>query len=107
VTIFGAWGDHERGWAEVEPRLAWAAARFAPGGHTVQELLASGTSGDLGYTVSIEHGTATVTGASEAVPMRLRVTHIYRREAGEWKLVHRHADAVTAKIPAAAVLSPA
>jgi ketosteroid isomerase-like protein len=73
----------------------------------VQELLASGTSGDLGYTVSIEHGTATVTGASEAVPMRLRVTHIYRREAGEWKLVHRHADAVTAKIPAAAVLSPA
>jgi SnoaL-like domain len=26
-------------------------------------------------------------------PYTLRVTHVYRREDGEWKIVHRHADA--------------
>jgi ketosteroid isomerase-like protein len=25
-------------------------------------------------------------------PLTLRVTHLYRREDGEWKIVHRHAD---------------
>jgi ketosteroid isomerase-like protein len=25
-------------------------------------------------------------------PINMRVTHIYRLEDGEWKLVHRHAD---------------
>jgi ketosteroid isomerase-like protein len=26
-------------------------------------------------------------------PYTLRVTHIYRRENGVWKIVHRHGDA--------------
>jgi ketosteroid isomerase-like protein len=29
-------------------------------------------------------------------PWTLRVTHVYRREDGEWKIVHRHADHVPA-----------
>ena len=29
VTIFGAFGAYERGWAAVSARLAWAASRFA------------------------------------------------------------------------------
>ena len=27
-------------------------------------------------------------------PYTLRVTHVYRREDGEWKIVHRHADSI-------------
>jgi ketosteroid isomerase-like protein len=25
-------------------------------------------------------------------PITVRVTHVYRREDGEWKIVHRHGD---------------
>ena len=47
---------------------------------------------DLAYTVSLEHTTASVNGA-EPRPYVLRVTTIFRREDGEWKVVHRHANA--------------
>jgi len=29
-----------------------------------------------------------------SAPMTVRVTHVYRREDGEWKIVHRHGDSV-------------
>ena len=31
VTIFGGWGGYEQGWAEVGPRLDWAASRYSEG----------------------------------------------------------------------------
>lgn len=105
VTLFGAWGAYERGWHEVGPRLDWAAARFAAG-RTDQKVLTMGASGDLGYTVSLERGQAQVAGEAAAAPMLLRVTHVYRRVDGAWKLVHRHADAITDKTAPAAVLAP-
>ena len=57
------------------------------------DLVAAGVSGDLGYTVAYERTTASVRGGP-AEPYVLRVTHVYRRESGEWRVVHRHADAV-------------
>jgi ketosteroid isomerase-like protein len=105
VTIFGGWGDYERGWDEVGPRLDWAAERFITG-KTEQEVLVMGASGDLGYSVTLERGHAHLAGERGLSPMLLRVTHVYRRIDGVWKVVHRHADPITAKTPAAAVLSP-
>jgi ketosteroid isomerase-like protein len=48
-------------------------------------------SGDLGYVVGIEHSTVSVGGATPEA-YELRVTEVFRREDGEWKVVHRHAD---------------
>jgi ketosteroid isomerase-like protein len=40
--------------------------------------------------VGIEKGHCTL--AAHRIPIEHRVTNIYRREAGEWKVVHHHAD---------------
>ena len=57
----------------------------------VGELVAAGASGDLAYTVGYEHITFSMDGGPVQATT-LRVTHIYRREDGEWRTVHRHAD---------------
>jgi ketosteroid isomerase-like protein len=35
----------------------------------------------------------------EAADDALRVTHVYRRENGEWKIVHRHGDGLESERP--------
>ncbi|HEX8771242.1 MAG TPA: nuclear transport factor 2 family protein, partial [Acidimicrobiales bacterium] len=50
-----------------------------------------GASGDLAYIAGIEHTTASILGAPP-VSYKLRSTTVFRREAGRWKAVHRHAD---------------
>jgi len=103
VTICGGWGAYERGWEQVEPRLAWAAARWR-GGHTNFVPLALRASGDMAYSVWVEQGDARLEGLDEFRPIALRVTHIYRHEGNTWKIIHRHADALVDKIAATAVL---
>lgn len=103
ITICGGWGAYERGWEQVGPRLEWAAARWR-GGHTDFELLAQGMSGDLAYTVWLEQGDALLEGVAEYAPIALRVTHLYRREANGWQIIHRHADAIIDKTSPSAVL---
>jgi ketosteroid isomerase-like protein len=49
---------------------------------------------DLAYTVGFEH-TAVSWDGVPLEPYTLRVTHVYRRENGEWKIVHRHGDRVS------------
>lgn len=80
----------------VGPRYRWAAARFQ-GGTLAYEYVATGVSGDLGYTFHIERGTARLSEVAEEAEIALRVTHVYRREGGEWKLLHRHADPLMGK----------
>ena len=44
------------------------------------------------YTAGFEHTSASVNG--EPSTYSLRVTEVYRREGGAWKVAHRH-DTVT------------
>ena len=68
------------------------------------EYLSAGASGDLAYTVAIERSEALLAGQDEPAPMALRVTHVFRKEEGVWKLVHRHADPLVDKTAPATVL---
>ena len=53
----------------------------------------AGVSGGLAYTVELEHTSVSVDGVP-VEPYTLRVTQVYRREDGEWKVVHRHGDQI-------------
>ncbi len=103
VTICGGLGAYEKGWEQVGPRLDWAAAPFRAG-HSTIEMLAMGTSGDLAYAVWIDRGQVRVAGRDEFSPMVLRITQIYRREEGMWKVIHRHGDPITGKTEVSAIL---
>lgn len=104
LTIFGAFGDAVLGHGATVERVRWAAGRFS-GGELSYEPLAAGSSGDLGYAVGIERGRVTVAGADGPREMVLRVTQVFRREDGDWRLVHRHADPVASVTTATAVLA--
>ena len=103
VTIMGGWGSFEHSWAQVGPRLDWAAARFIEGKGEF-ETIAEGADESVGYTIWIERYEARVQGSDTILPVALRVTHIYRREAGAWKIIHRHADPIMDKLPVAALV---
>lgn len=89
VTLFGA-ARSGSGWDELAQLFDWLEAQFSNGTFEY-EVLAAGASGDLGYFVGIEHSSVSIRGA-EPEAYELRVTTICRRENGEWKVVHRHAD---------------
>ena len=91
VTLFGAWGPIEKGHKAVADTWRWVGSRFTGADAVDVERTVIASSGDLAYTVGFERSHVSVDGAPPR-DMVIRVTHIYRRIDGEWKLVHRHAD---------------
>jgi ketosteroid isomerase-like protein len=95
-------------WSTREPVSVLGAARSAVGQEAVRdlfrslgdvfsnctsyvyELVAADVVGDVAYTVGYERTQASING--EPRQYVLRSTQVYRREDGEWKVVHRHAD---------------
>jgi ketosteroid isomerase-like protein len=91
VTLFGAFGPCKSGTDEVTRISRWVASLFSNCIAYNFELVAAGVSGDLAYTVGYEHSSRSINGGP-VEPSTLRVTHVYRRENGVWKIVHRHGD---------------
>lgn len=91
VTVFGAGVRARSGWPEVQQTIAWVASGFAGCPRYEYELVAAGVEGDLAYTCGFERYTA-VRPNGAVVRNELRVTQVYRREDGGWRIVHRHGD---------------
>lgn len=89
VTILGAARDALNR-QEVEGVFDWLETLFSAGA-VEYEVIAAGASGDLGYIVGYERTGASIAGEQQPA-WELRVTLIFRREDGEWRAVHRHAD---------------
>jgi ketosteroid isomerase-like protein len=105
VTLGNPFGPYARGRAQVEETLDRAASNYRDGELTGAEVIATYVSAELACVVEVERGRAKVGGGRELLPLALRVTSLFRLESGTWKLVHRHADPITAPRPAASVIS--
>jgi ketosteroid isomerase-like protein len=94
VVITGAFGGYERGWDQVSARLDWASQGIKSTDRRVENVVTV-VNGDLAYTVDLEHMTRHLEDGPR--PRTLRCTQAYRREAGTWRVVLRHADELPRK----------
>ena len=92
------------GWNEVSATLDRAAANYRDGEVVGFDNMSTVVTSDLAYTVEIESYRARVGGASKLTPVAVRVTTVFRREDRIWKVMHRHADPITAPRPAGSVV---
>jgi ketosteroid isomerase-like protein len=81
----------EKGHEAVTGTMRGVGSRFTGADAVDIEHSVIASSGDPAYTVGFERSRVSV---EDGAPrdMVIRVTHIYRRIDGDWKLVHRHAD---------------
>lgn len=89
VTTMHPIGEREVGWEQVEGPWQQVASLASAGQVAIKDPLIQ-VGGDLAYEVGNEVGDATIAG--EVVAFGQRVTNIYRREDGVWKIVHHHTD---------------
>jgi ketosteroid isomerase-like protein len=104
VTLANPFGPPVRGWSNVSATLDRAAESYRDGEVVGFENVSTVMGADLAYTVEVESYRARVGGADELTPVSIRVTSVFRREDGVWKLLHRHADPITAPRPPASVV---
>lgn len=91
VTVFAALGPSKRGWTQLEPMFRTVVSRLSCGRDVTYELISFDVDGDIAWTIGISRFTVSIDGGP-ITRRALRVTHLYRREASEWKVVHEHSD---------------
>ena len=89
-TLMAPYGGEARRGFDVEQALETTPKMFQ-GGEADLELVESYASDDMAVLVAIERQHGLVGGMPDQ-DWSLRVTLVFRREASEWWLVHRHAD---------------
>lgn len=94
VLLANPFGPAVKGWTKVGSALDYAASRFSDGEVSPSERIATYVSGDLAVIHEVEHWKSRV-GGGELMPFELRVTSVYRREDGQWKVALRHADPIS------------
>lgn len=104
ITLGNPFGPFGRGRAEVTARLANAATKYRDGVVVGVDRIATYGSGDFACVVEVEHDRARVGAQPDFAEFHVRVTSVYERIGGEWRLVHRHADPITTARPAESVL---
>ena len=89
VTVMHPIGGRQVGWEAVSASFAQVAQLASDGQVEVKDQLIH-VAGDLAYELGIEHGRVKLAG--QPVALEYRVTNIYQREAGAWKMIHHHTD---------------
>jgi ketosteroid isomerase-like protein len=96
VSILGALRN-AYGLQEVEDAFTALEQMFSDCTSYDFELQACDVLGDMAYTAGLEHVSTSMDG--EPRTFTLRATQVYRREEGQWRVAHRHADMVSPRNP--------
>ena len=91
ATSFYGWGGYEKGWDAVSARWDWAGRQFK-GGTVSHQNLTTVVTETLAYTTDIETFKVRMEGMDAPTQWSNRVTHVFQLVAGEWRLLHRHAN---------------
>ena len=105
ATSFYGWGGYEKGWDEVSRRWDWAGQQFK-GGTVAHDNITTVVTQELAYVTDIETFRVKMDGMDEPTQWSNRVTHIFRLEDGEWRLIHRHANRLEDQYKPATRLEP-
>jgi ketosteroid isomerase-like protein len=89
VSVLGAWRSAV-GQEEVRDLFRKLEETFSDCTSHLYEIVAADVVGDVAFTAGYERTEARING--EPRQYTLRVTQVYRREDGEWKVAHRHGD---------------
>ncbi|CAN7689631.1 YybH family protein [Mesorhizobium sp. LjNodule214] len=104
VIIANPFGPPAKGWEKVAATMERAATNFRGGEATGFERISEYATADLGYIIEVERFRSKVGSVDKLVPIALRVTTIFRREQGAWRIVLRHADPITSARPPASIV---
>jgi ketosteroid isomerase-like protein len=85
-------GDTVIGAKNVASRYLIDAKSFHSRGTTQLEVIEQAHNDDLGFWTGFQTATVQMGDPPRAVEMRIRVTELFRRIEGEWRMIHRHAD---------------
>ena len=102
ITLANPLGPPARGHDQVWAVMETAAAQLADGEDLVFDEISFVETPDLAYEIGIQRGRMKLGGDDRMAPVALRVTTVFRREDGGWRIVHRHADPLTVR-PIAAI----
>jgi len=89
VSVLGAWRT-VYGQQGVDELFAFLEQSLSACTSYTYDVQAYDVVGDMAYTAGLEHTSVSVDGQPRSYT--LRVTQVYRRENGAWKVAHRHAD---------------
>lgn len=104
VTLGNPFGPFACGYEDVLQTLQGAGLHYREGEATGFERVSEHVTPELACFVEVERYRAKVGGRDEITPVSVRVTSIFRKEDGMWRLVHRHADPITSPRPAESVI---
>ena len=106
ASLANPFGPVAVGWQQVEETMERAAMNYRDGRAKGFDSLVTHVTPELAYLVEVERFEAKVGGREEMASGALRVTSVLRPEGGSWKIVHRHADPITAPRAAESVIQP-
>lgn len=103
VTAMHPIGGREVGWDAVRASFDRVAQLASDGRVELKDQLIR-IAGDIAYEMGVEYGQVTLAGQNASIEHR--VTNIYERDGGTWKMVHHHTDTSQAMLDILSRLQP-